>query len=283
MKRLRLYFGLLVALSLIVPASSVGAAPGLQLRPLVYRDHLDSGSVKQGFLDISNPDEHAVEIMTSVQGFRQIDDQGTLQFYDDPALAKAILPDVQDVELGPHEALRLYFSIDSNRLPAGDVFAVIFARTVPKSDQQIGQSVQVGTLLVLENGQTGARQASLQSLTMPFVQFGGGVQARAVVHNDATSGTATGFYPELRMSLSPWGPQGQIEAPLVFAGHSRQVEVSLPANLFGFYMLTAKVGGTQQSQLLFAMTGYWQWLGPLVILGVMVGLVWLVRRLLRAR
>lgn len=262
------------ALLLFAPVSLVGAE-SLRIAPLEYRTTVKAGEKQKGYVDISNPEINTVEVKFEAQAFRQIDNAGNIEFYTDKAISSGIVLDLDSVELGPHEVLRLMFFIDSTKLPQGEVFAAILARTVPKDATGTAQSVRVGTILEITNGTPSAHSASIGDFSAPFFQFSDRVSAQFVVKNeDPTSGNG-GFRPQLTFDVAPYSTK-QVEGPLVFAGHSRSVAYSQPGNYFGFIWLQARVDDSTKGTLSFVVTGYWRWLGPMLIVAL-VSLLAMVR------
>lgn len=267
MSRRRILIGGLAALLLgAVPALPVNAE-SLRIAPLQYRTTLKSGEKQKGYVDISNPEGDTVEVKFEVQAFRQIDNAGGIEFYTDEALSKGVLLDLDSAELGPHEVLRLVFLIDGTMLPHGEVYAAILARTVPQSTAGSAQSVRVGTVLEITNGSAGSHKASITDISAPFLQVGEGVSMTFVVHNEDSTGQTSGFRPKLKVGVLPYSEK-ETEGPLIFAGRSRTVTYTTPGNYFGFVRLSVKTGSSSKGQLAFVMTGYWRWLGPLMIAAI---------------
>lgn len=279
---MRLLIGWVVALtvSLGVVTPVVHAEPALRVQPLQYRESLAPGERKKAHVDITNPAPQTVTVSLTVEGFKQIDDKGTLSFYADERLRSGIVLDFDQVEIPAYKTLRLYFVADGTKLPTGDIFAVIFAQTKP--DAAVATpSVRVGTLLMLTNGSPGARQAVITSLNAPFVQFGDGIRGEVTVTNTAPAKSASGFFPTVTYSTWPFGPSGAIEGPLLYAGNSRVVTLDRPSSQFGLYKLQVSYGDSSKEQWVMLVTGIWQWL-VFVLLGVLAALVaasvWWVRR-----
>jgi len=129
MKKLLASLLLLTALLPAIPAEA--DVPGLQVNPLQYEDTLTSGSVRLGYIEVSNPSDTTITLESRVQGFRQKDNAGRLSFFDDPQISDGIKVDLAKFDLGSHEAIRVAFSVDPTKLPKGGVYAVIFFRTLP--------------------------------------------------------------------------------------------------------------------------------------------------------
>lgn len=239
------------------------SASSLKIAPLEYRTALTAGEKKKGYVDISNPSAETAMVTFEVQAFRQIDDRGDIEFYDDKDVARGILLDLDSIELGPHEALRLMILIDSDKLPHGEIFAAILASTVPDTVKGVAQAVRVGTILEITNGSAGTHRASVTSFSAPFLQIGEAVTATFTVRNDDTTGQAGGFRPAVAVNVAPYSSTS-VEGPLVFVGRSRTVSYRAPGNYFGFVWLQARVGESSKGQVAFVATGYWRWLGPLM-------------------
>ncbi|HEX8226956.1 MAG TPA: hypothetical protein VF572_03750 [Candidatus Saccharimonadales bacterium] len=288
---MKLHRRLLVSatLALALTAGAVLAAPaevhaeGLQIRPLMYREALEQGKSKQGFVDVSNPSSVAVTVTMDVRGFRQADGQGNLRFFTSQVISSGITLDLKEVELGPREAARVYFAIDSNKLPKGDIFAAIFAATKSPAGAGIVPSAQVGTLLLIQNGQPGPRRISIQSLDVSPIQIGEAVRGAATLKNPAPVEPSSGFFPKVTVSLRPIGElKQQIDAPLVMSGVSREIPFKLAASRIGLYKLTVASGGSSVDKWAVVVTGFWRWV-LLGLAGLMVFTVLLVRRSRRRR
>lgn len=258
-------------------------AQSLQIQPLLYRESFKPGEVKKGFINVSNGGAAKVTLVTEVQAFKQLDSKGNLQFFDSPQIARAVTPDLKEFELGPREALRLYFAVDSKKLPGGDNFAALFVRTKGDAKNGIASNVRVGTLLVMENGRPGPRQASIQSLSAGFFQWGKGAALQASVKNTADPAKNTAFFPEVTATLKPLGGSTSVNqppgSPLIFAGITRDVPLQIPANLIGLYRLDVTAGQNTQSKWVFLVTGWWRWVVIIaaILLPVAVSSWWLRR------
>jgi hypothetical protein len=168
----------------LIVAPRVSADSMIGLQPLQYVETLQKNERKRAFVDITNPSSQSVTVQFGVQGFKQIDEKGTLSFYDDPLISRGVLLDYQEQEIPAKKTLRLFFVVDGAKLPTGDVFAAIFAWT--KSEEKaLAPSVRVGTLLILTNGTPGARQANVESLTTPLIHLGDTIQGVANIKNTA--------------------------------------------------------------------------------------------------
>lgn len=269
-----LFLSLLIVSQQIAPASALS----LKMQPLIYKDTLKKGEKKKGFIDVSNPGPAKLRLKTSVLAFRQIDDKGSLQFYDEPQITAGIIPDLDTFELGPRAAIRLYFLIDGNKLPSSDVFASLFVSTVPDQKSGSATSVRLGTIFVLTNGTPGPRDAEITGINTSFWHFGDGVNGTYTVKNTAREGTATGFFPSVLATIEPFGRQQQFDSKLVFAGNTRQNDFQLKSSRLGFYKLSVKYGDSKQEKWVFMATGYWRILGICIIALALAASVWRLKQ-----
>lgn len=263
---------------IVVMADLPVAAAGLKVAPLEYRTNLSKGDKKKGFIDISNPTNEKLIVTTSVQAFKQIDDKGTLQFYENEQVAAGVLLDLDEFELGPREAVRMYFLLDSTKLPPGDVFASIFFTTKPvKASEGVGQSVRLGTILSIINGTPGSRSAAITSLQMPAFVFGNTLQGSYAIKNTADPSRATGFYPQVKVRASPLGESKEVAGSLVFAGRTRTNDFSLKLPPIGIYRVSASYGNSSAANWVVV-------LHPAAIVAVLLSLLLLVSvRMVRRR
>lgn len=236
----------------VLSAVPVGAL-SLKVAPLEYRTELRQGEKKKGFIDVSNPTSQNIVIKTSAQAFRQVDDNGSLQFYDSEQLSAGVLLDLDEFELGPREAVRMYFQLDGTKLPSGDVFGAIFFTTSPATQPDgVAQAVRLGTLLSIVNGTPGARNAEVKSLNTSFIQLSDTITGNYAIKNTGDPAKTTGFYPQVKVGVWPFGEQRTERAKLVFAGRTRQNDVELKAPPFGFYKVSVGYGASEQSRWVFA-------------------------------
>jgi hypothetical protein len=270
----------LLAVTLLHPGHASAAA--LQIRPLMYRETLQADQTKKGFVDVSNASSTSVTVEMNVRAFRQVDGQGDLKFYDSPAVTRGVQLDLKELDLGPGEAVRMYFQVDAKQLPKGDVFAAIFAATKSQQSGGIAPSAQVGTLLILQNGQAGPRTIDVQSVDVAPLQFGSAISGSVKLRNPAPSEPASGFNPEVTVTLTPFAElRKQVNGPLVMSGISRSVDFNLPASRIGIYRLTATAGRSSKQTWLIAVTGFWRWLLPAVAVAAVA--CWYATRWLRRR
>ena len=231
-------------------------ALGLKVAPLDYTVSLQKGEKQKGFIDLSNPTGTTLRVKSSVQAFRQTDDRGSLTFYDNEQVSAGIVPDLDEFELGPREAVRMYFLVDGTKLPKGDVFAAIFFTTVPtKQAAGVTELVRLGTLLSITNGTPGQRQAEVADLDVPFIQFGDKLTGSYRVRNTADPEQSTGFYPSVVISVEPFYQEMVQRGRLVFAGRTRENSFELPSSRLGFYKVSAQFGDSKKEQWVLAVNG----------------------------
>lgn len=278
-------FGGFIAVCLMVVTVCTGdsvlalSSQSLKIQPLSYRESLKQAEKKKAYVDIANPNDHAITIDLSVKAFEQIDNEGSLRFYDDERLAAGIHLDLDSAELQPKDVLRLYFVVDGEKLPTGDVFAAIFASTRPAegSETSVAMSSQVGTLLFLTNGTPPSRSAVIESIETIPVQIGESIDGVIAVRNTAPAGRATGFFPMITVQPAPYEAK-EVTGPLLFAGRTRQIHYRQPGDYFGLVNLRVASGSSEQSRWIFVMTGYWRWAAPGLLLLASALIVLLVRR-----
>lgn len=277
----------LIATFFLAAAPSTVHAQGLQIRPLLYNESLETGKTKKGFVDISNPADMSVTVDLSVEGFKQIDDKGNLQFFRSPDLEKGILLDLSEVSLKPKEAIRVYFLIDGSKLSAGDVLATIFASTKSDTVGAIGTSARVGTLLVLKNGTGGDPSLAITNFSPPFFIISQDISGSFQLKNTDTSAVATGFFPHISLELGPVAPIKQTSVgPLVTSGITRTIPFYITTSRIGFYKLSIVTdGNTHVSQWVFVITGWWRWVATAIasIVAIFVAMVMYIKKRRRPR
>ena len=251
---------------------------GLKVAPLEFKATLETGKNKKGFVDVSNPTNEVLEVTSSVQAFRQRDNSGTLEFFDNEQVEAGVQLDLKSFELPPQSALRMYFVLNSSRLPSGDVFASIFFTTRKASSDvfAINSAIRVGTLLSIVNGTPGSRTAEVTQLSAAPVQWGV-VEGRYGIKNTAHPGTVTGFYPKVNVGLSPFGEQKTSNASLLFAGRERQNEFTISPGFGGIYQLTVSYGKSQKHILVISITP-WLILSLVVLVAGCIGVALLLRK-----
>lgn len=272
----RVLIGLFTLLSVFILQTGTASAASLKIAPRNYDTSLQKGEVKKGFVDVSNPGNESVKVSFSVEAFRQIDDDGSLEFYRSEQLSSGVKLDYDAITIGPREAYRVYFLLDGSKLPEGDIFAALFASTVPKSQAGSAQAVRVGTLLTIQNGTPVEHTADVVGFETNWLQTGDALSATIRVKNPSDPGDATGFYPTVRVATAPYGGR-DVKGPLLFAGRTRVVEYLQPGNYFGPIWLSASVNDSSKGQLVFAVTGYWRWLAPISVVALVVAGVILQR------
>ncbi len=265
----------------LAPNLASANATGLQVNPLKYVDKLTSGQVKSGYIDVSNPGDTTVTIMANVESFRQTNLNGDLQFYPDARLSAGIKPDLPQFDLGPRQAIRVAFSVDSSQLPQGGVYAAIFFRTVPpvlsSNTSYISESANVGTLLILQNGPPGAHIGEVTTFNLPFWQFGSGLVGQLQYRNTNHDVTAAAFNPTLASRIFSWGHRAQLAGPFILPQATRQFGFSRPGSFIGLLpvAIVDATSGRTVTRWVFAATGLYPPL--LVLLAVLLGLRWNAR------
>lgn len=261
-----------IILTSIGIAPSARAETSLEVRPLLVQSVLGSGEKQRGAIDLTNPTRNVLELRLDVQGFSQIDNQGTLSFFDSEQLRAAIKLDYETVAIPAGKTLRLFYLIDSTKLPQGDVFAAIFATAVEGSTQT-SPSVRVGTLLVLTNGTPANHQARIAATDISWLQTTGALHGTIAIENTAPVNTANGFFPEVSVSLWPFGPSKTITGPLVFAGITRMLEIDTFENTVGIFKLTIETGESKTEQLVVMLPPAWI-AGLLALLSGVLFVLW---------
>jgi hypothetical protein len=252
---------------LIAPPAN--AEPALGVQPLQYTETLKKGERKKAFVDISNPSMQPVTVRLKVQAFKQVDDKGTLSFYDNQKITDGIQLDYQEVEIPAKKALRLYFVVDGAKLPTGDVLAAIFAQTKPDSGAG-APAVRVGTLLILTNDTPGVRQAEITRFSVPWLQVGARMSGQVTIKNTAPVGSTSGFFPTVTISSWPFGKPVAIHGPLIYTGITRTIPFEGPSNQLGVYKLTASFGTSHREVWTVIITGVWRWIIITITVAVLV-------------
>lgn len=284
MKR-HLVFGVLLALvGSVVVFGHTAAAVSLKISPLRYDTTLGPGEKKKGFVDITNPTGDTVHLKLSVQAFRQSGNSGGLEFYDNDSLSAGVILDYTEATLGARETLHLAFVLDATKLPSGDNFAAIFAASIPAEKGPAEQSVRVGTLLMITNGTQSAHTAVVQDLSGQLLQIGDGLHISFVVRNTGDSMLSTGFAPTISVKAWPYVDDA-VTGPLVFAGHSRDVEYVKNGNYLGLLAIKVKTGDSEQVIYRFAVTGHWRFFLPfgIVVIGLLVWLILIIKKRVKNR
>lgn len=254
------------------------SALGLKVAPLDYTVTLKKGEKQKGFVDLSNPAGVKVRVKTSVQAFRQTDDRGSLTFFDDEQVSAGIKLDLDEFELGPREAVRMYFQVDSTKLPQGDVFAAIFFTTQPiKQGAGVTELLRLGTILSITNGTPGERKAEVVELSLPAVQFGDTIRGTYLVRNTGDPQKSTGFYPTVEVAVEPFRKELVQRGRLVFAGRTRENSFEIQSSRIGFYKVSASYLDSSKEQWVFVVDGAIV-VGLTTVLGFMVAVFWVRKK-----
>lgn len=252
----KLFIGAIFSLLFSWVSMPSASALGLKVAPLDYTVSLRKGEKQKGFIDLSNPSGVTVRVKSSVQAFKQINNKGTLQFFDDEQVSAGVIPDLEEFELGPREAVRMYFLVDGTKLPSGDVFAAIFFTTQPTTQGRgVTELVRLGTILSIVNGTPGERSAEIARLDVPFWQFGDSIKGSYVVKNTADPKKNTGFYPTVVIAAEPFRQELVHRSRLVFAGLSRENQFELKGGRLGFYEVAVSYGEHTKKQWVFMFNG----------------------------
>jgi hypothetical protein len=268
-----------VLVVLLARSPAHAALPELRITPLRYDQHLELGRPGTGVIDASNPTGSTIHVAFQVQAFRQINDRGELEYYDDERIAAAITPAIPEFDLGPREAIRTRFTIDPGKLGPGGAYAVIFLRTIDPdtSPGQVNTSARVGTLLILDVGPGGTKSGRITSLVAPrFVYGRPNLTANVTYANTGDTQQSLAFAPRLTSTLGWYGRPQPHAGPFVFPGRSRSGSVVIATgNHAGLMPLTLRdtVGGSRPAtHWAFVVTGFWAWLLPLILLAIILGL-----------
>jgi hypothetical protein len=276
------YLGIIATLAFIALINAPMAnAESLRMQPLEYRSVLKIGEKQKGFVDITNPTTDAMKVSISTQAFRQIDDKGTLQFYDEPQIKDGIVPDLSGFDIGPGQTMRLYFIADGTKLPSGDIFAALFATIQqPEAKNGVMQTIRIGTLLSLVNGTPGPRNAEITDVSVGFFQFDTKIAGTYSIKNTADPKKATGFYPQTLTTIQPFRTANKNTSSLIYAGRTRTNSFSINATRLGFYKIAVSYGDSTKSQWVFIASGVWKWIitAVFVVVGIVAILIVRYRR-----
>ena len=272
-----LFLSLPLGIIFVLLSSSSAHSLGLKVTPLKYEESLEVGEQKSGYVDIANPNDSSVLVRTSVEGFRQINNQGDLEFFEDERLEAGITIDLEQFELGPREAVRIQFDINTNNLPEGGVYAALFfetdAQEITGDISGIGTTARVGTLLILQNGE-GEVSGEISELAVPFWQFGTGITGNLSIYNEESE-RAVGFNPELAVKITPWGERAEQESGLVLPGVTRDFDLVRRGDYIGILPVTVydEATGQEASTWVFAVTGLWRFILPFLTLSIGASLI----------
>lgn len=259
------------------------APPELRLSPLKYEASLELGRSKVGYVQIDNPTGTSVSASLEVQGFRQINNDGSLEYFDDERLSAGIIPGVREVQIGPRESVRVKFTVNPNVLGPGGAYGVLFVRA--KSGElaasQINTSARVGTLIILDVAGSGTRAGAIRDVQIPSLSWGAAdLPLRFSFSNTGSGGGALAFAPKFEIS----GAGGSLKStgPFVFPGRTRSVDARLKlGSHFGPATLTIRdtVTGQEVKRQIWVVSGIWRWVIPLFLVGIVIaGLLGLVIR-----
>lgn len=285
-QRLTLSLGLvsLAAISLLLQAEPALAQTGLQVNPLKYEDKLKTDKVHSGFIDVANPGDSEVHIQASVQGFRQADLDGNLAFFDSASLRSAIKPGLSEFDIGPRESIRVSFTVEPTKLPKGGVYAVIFFRTVApaatSTSNSIFESANIGTLLILQNGEDLPNLGQIHRARLPWVQLGSGITGDIEYKNLSPEANGSAFYPSLVSKIYPWGKASTIKGPFIMPGSTRRFSFEKTGAYIGIIPVIISDANTRsvKTTWVLAVTGWYRWLCPMVIVLIMAVAPWWLRR-----
>lgn len=280
MKKSSLFTALAVASLLLVGLVGGGRAyaEGISIAPLKYQTNLD-GKTKKGAVDITNSSGEAQNITVQIRAFKQIDDKGTLQFYEDPLVSAGITPDYNHFELKPHETIHLFFLLNGQKLPKKQVFAALLAQASPvKASYNITPVLRVGTLLILKNGNGDPpKQGSISDWNVGLFQFGDGVSGSFDFENTEKGNNASGYFPQFTVQLA--GTIKEYSGDLLFPGIKRGQSFDLSGSRLGVYKLTLTSDAQASAdQWVVVVTGFWRWLLPLIVVLVVFVAVVVVRK-----
>lgn len=280
---IRLCLALVIVSSFLAANVSDVSAAGIKIAPLEYKTSLKNNERKQGYIDVSNPSDYAVTVVSSVRGFTQTDSSGTLQFYEDEQLEAGIRTELTGFTLQPRESLRLFFEVDAAKLPKGNVFAAIFFTSeLQRKVSGVAQEVRLGTLLSLTNGTPVAEKATITELSIPFVQIGTKATGSYVVRNDTSKSEATGFYPAVTVSVSQGYTQKQ-RSSLVFSGIARSNDFETDTIGPGIHKITVSYDDSGKSSWVIVMPGWLLIVALITLIVVLVELLLWIRRQKRRR
>lgn len=251
---------MIAAFAAVMALAQPTAALGLRVAPIEYRTTLSGGEKKKGVVDITNPDaKDTIAVAVAAQGFRQINDKGDIEYYNDSKISAGLVPDFDNFTLRPHETMRMYFLLNGSKLPSGSVFAALVFRTQPAENlvsTGLINELRVGVLFSIVNGEPTDRQAVITGINVPFWQLSGTVSGSYSVKNTSNKEGA-GFFPDVAVALTPFTRSSTVTSPLVFPGIERSQDFSLAAGRFGFYKVTVSFGSSSKEQWVF-IAAAWQ-------------------------
>jgi hypothetical protein len=250
----------------------------LKIQPLQYREYLQTGEKKKGYIDVSNPTSSPLKVAVDVQAFRQVNNKAEVAFCDDEQIKQGIKTDYDTIDLAPKQALRMVFLVDGGKLPRGNVFAAIFFTTQNTDIFVSSQQVRLGTILSLVNKTPPSQHIAVTNMELAPVQMGDTVAGTMTIKNIGNPKKESGVYPKMTIKIDPvFASEYHYEAHLVFPGIARENTFSLPANRFGVYRLSVSdaKGVELASQWFVAMTG---WTRLLIVATIFLGLGYVLHR-----
>lgn len=266
----------LVALSIIGSPTALASTTSLQIAPLQYEAALEGGKVSTGYVDVANPTGTSILIKSSVRGFRQTGIDGQLEFFDDPILTAAIQPGLTEFRLGPREAVRVVFSVDAAKLPKGGIYAAVFFQTAApqesNSHSYIAEVANVGTLLLLTNGEGSTHQGLVHDLKLKVWQYTPSLSGTFAFTNTDRTAKPVGFKPQFVAQITPWGKKHTLENGFVLPGSQRQFSFNLNGSYLGPLpvTITDTDTGSHTTSWVLACTGNFRWLMPLILAVVLI-------------
>lgn len=281
----RLILGMLIALAMAAIPHGAQAAAALKIAPLQYRANIPVDQIQSGVVDVSNPSDGQVEVIAEVQAFRQVDQQGNLQFYDDEALKKAVAIDISNFKLGPREAARISFRLDPRQVGRSGIYGALLFRTAAIDTRgnisTIQSSARVGTLLIIQAGE-GTQRGQITAARTPLVQFGNALRTNLDYRNVTSDAKAVAFNPSLKIKGGFWGGAQRSDAGLVMPGTTRAIDASRTGNYLGLTPIKIQDQSAENRPAIttwtFAVTGYWRWLAPTIMALAILSVVGARRR-----
>lgn len=256
----------LIFVSLVFLHANFAGAEGLRISPLEYKTDLN-GKIEKGAVDITNTSGTTQQISIQVQAFKQINNKGSLEFYNDAFITAGVIPDYNTFELKPLATMHMYFLLDGQKLPKKQIFAGILAQANPlKSSYNITPVIRVGTLLILKNGDGDPpKQGEISKLSLPYFLFGNTIRGNFLFKNSETGENASGYFPNFTISVG--NSSQNFTGSLLFPSIERMQSFALrTGNQFGIYHLNIKSdAGVATTRKIILITGFYRWLVPLII------------------
>ena len=268
-----------VALLLVLKVTPISAL-GAKVSPLLYEINLKDGEVQKGYIDVSNPNAGTTVFAVELESFKQTNGNGELAFEPAEVLRQGIKFDYDSFTLDGREALRLYFTVDANKLPKGGVYASVLFRTVDTTEtpETVGvqPSARVGTLLLIKNGGGGSKKATVSAVDARFLQLGKSIKLNAHLKN-VGGDNALAFFPEVTAKLQPYGDKKTKKSRLIFPNIERSTPIELSGSYFGPLRVKVSSGVSEASVWVFAITGW----GRVIAGGLLVLIIIFVQMMRR--